>query len=86
MHKILNDLSKKHCNWLKDKFKNIEIGNIILDKVFEEFQSSLNNYNNEHAYANTRARIRMTTLYQVAGSKKAIVVPSDIGLVLKLKL
>ena len=72
--KTQDDLSKKHCNWLKDKFKNIEIGNIILDKVFEEFQSSLNNYNNEHAYANTRARIRMTTLYQVAGSKKGIVV------------
>jgi len=72
--KIQDDLSKAHCNWLKNKFKNIEIKNINLDKVFEKFQSALTTYKNEHAYANSRARIRMTTLYQVAGSSKGIVV------------
>ena len=67
-------LSKAHCTWLKEKFKNIEIQNINLDSVFEHFQTALSNYNSEHAYADSRARIRMTTLYQVAGSKKGIVV------------
>ena len=69
-----DDLSKAQCIWLKEKFKNIEVQNINLDSVFEHFQTALSNYNGEHAYANSRARIRMTTLYQVAGSKKGIVV------------
>ena len=72
--KIQDDLSKTHCNWLEEKFKNIEVKNISLDSVFNQFQSALSNYNSEHAYANSKARIRMTTLYQVAGSSNGIVV------------
>ena len=72
--KIQDDLSKTHCNWLEKKFKNIEVKNISLDSVFDQFQSALSNYNSEHAYANSKARIRMTTLYQVAGSSNGIVV------------
>ena len=72
--KIQDDLSKTHCNWLEEKFKNIEVINISLDGVFDQFQSVLSNFNSEHAYANSRARIRMTTLYQVAGSNNGIVV------------
>ena len=72
--KIQDDLSKTHCNWLEEKFKNIEVKNISLDSVFDQFQSALSNYNSEHAYANSKARIRMTTLYQVAGSSNGIVV------------
>ena len=29
--KTQDDLSKDHCNWLKNKFKNVEIKNINLD-------------------------------------------------------
>ena len=72
--KIQDDLSKTHCNWLEEKFKNIEVKNISLDSVFDQFESALSNYNSEHAYANSKARIRMTTLYQVAGSSNGIVV------------
>ena len=72
--KIQDDLSKTHCNWLEEKFKNIEVKNISLDSVFDQFQNALSNYNSEHAYANSKARIRMTTLYQVAGSSNGIVV------------
>ena len=72
--KTQDDLSKAHCNWLKEKFKNIEIKNINLDSVFDQFQSALADYNGQHALANSRARIRMTTLYQVAGSSNGIVV------------
>ena len=72
--KIQDDLSKTHCNWLEEKFKNIEVKNIGLDSVFDQFQSALSNHNSEHAYANSKARIRMTTLYQVAGSSNGIVI------------
>ena len=69
-----DDLSKKHCKWLLTKFKNIEILNINLDEVFSNFEKALTKNNSEHAFANSRARIRMTTLYQVAGSNNGIVV------------
>ena len=69
-----DDLSKKHCKWLLTKFKNIEILNINLDEVFINFEKALTKNNSEHAFANSRARIRMTTLYQVAGSNNGIVV------------
>ena len=69
-----DELGKSHCDWLKAKFKNIEVKNISLDGVFDQFQNALADYKGEHAYANSRARIRMTTLYQVAGSSNGIVV------------
>ena len=72
--KTQDELGKSHCDWLKEKFKNVEITKINLDNVFDQFQNALAEYNSEHAYANSRARIRMTTLYQVAGSSNGIVV------------
>ena len=72
--KTQDELSKSHCNWLKERFKNVEVTKINLDNVFDQFQNALAEYNSEHAYANSRARIRMTTLYQVAGSSNGIVV------------
>ena len=68
------DLSAKHKNWLKEKFKNIESHIIELDEVFNSFQSKLSKFDNEHGMANSRARIRMTTLYQVAAANNGIVV------------
>ena len=68
------DLSLKHQEWLKSKFKNIECHLVVLDKVFNSFQTSLSEFNNEHGLANSRARLRMTTLYQVAASNNGIVV------------
>ena len=38
------------------------------------FESTLSNFDSEHGMANSRARIRMTTLYQVAAANKGIVV------------
>ena len=69
-----HDLSLKHQEWLKKKFKNVEAHTISLDKLFETFSSTLNRFDNEHGYANSRARLRMTTLYQVAAANKGIVV------------
>ena len=69
-----HDLSLKHQEWLKNKFKNVEGYLINLDKVFLSFKTSLNKFQNEHGLANSRARLRMATLYQVAASNNGIVV------------
>ena len=69
-----HDLSLKHQEWLIKNFKNVEAHTISLDKLFESFSSTLNKFQNEHGFANSRARLRMTTLYQVAAANKGIVV------------
>jgi NAD+ synthase len=72
--KIQDDLSKLHCKWLVSNFKNVSYLNVDLDNVFSSFENTLGENNSEHAFANSRARLRMTTLYQVAGSNNGIVV------------
>ncbi len=69
-----HDLSLKHQKWLVEKFNNVEAHTISLDKLFESFSSTLKKFDNEHGFANSRARLRMTTLYQVAAANKGIVV------------
>ena len=69
-----HDLSLKHQEWLVNKFDNIEVHTINLDELFTAFSNSLSKFNNEHGMANSRARLRMTTLYQVAAANKGIVV------------
>jgi NAD+ synthase len=72
--KTQDDLSKLHCKWLVSNFKNVSYLNVDLDNVFSSFESALGKNNSEHAFANSRARLRMATLYQVAGSHNGIVV------------
>ena len=59
-----HDLSLKHQQWLVKNFKNVEAHTLSLDKLFETFSTTLNKFDNEHGFANSRARLRMTTLYQ----------------------
>jgi len=69
-----HDLSLKHQKWLKDKFDNVEEYTVPLDELFNSFKSSLSEFDNDHGMANSRARLRMTTLYQVASANNGIVV------------
>ena len=69
-----HDLSLKHQEWLIKKFKNVEAHTLNLDKLFESFENSMKKFDNDHGMANSRARLRMTTLYQVAAANKGIVV------------
>ena len=69
-----HDLSLKHQEWLVKNFKNVEAHTLSLDELFQTFSSTLNKFDNEHGFANSRARLRMTTLYQVAAANKGIVV------------
>tara|TARA_B100000780_G_C21112131_1_gene449534 strand:- start:1736 stop:2476 length:741 start_codon:yes stop_codon:yes gene_type:complete len=72
--KSQHDLSIKHGEWLKSKFKNVEFKLIEMENLFNSFKETLNNFDNEHGLANSRARLRMSTLYQVASSNSGIVV------------
>ena len=69
-----HDLSLRHLNWLQDNFSNVETSIIELDSVFNSFESKLENFNSELAFANSRSRLRMVTLYQVAQSINGLVV------------
>ena len=71
---LQHDLSLKHQDWLIKNFNNIEAHTINLNNLFTSFESSLSKFDNDHGMANSRARLRMTTLYQVAAVNKGIVV------------
>ena len=72
--KSQHDLSIEHANWLMKKFKNVEHKILELENLFNNFEKTLNEFNNEHGFANSRARLRMATLYQVAAANSGIVV------------
>lgn len=68
-------LSDTHLEWLQTNFSNVIVDKFDLTKVFETFKFSMKEFGtNTHALANTRSRIRMVTLYQVATSVGGIVV------------
>ena len=67
-------LSLQHLEWLKSKFNNVETKIIELDHVFNSFEKEMREYENKLAFANSRSRLRMITLYQIAQSSNGIVV------------
>jgi len=68
-------LSDAHLGWLQSNFSNVIVDKFDLTKVFETFKFSMKDFGTDtHALANTRSRIRMVTLYQVATSVGGIVV------------
>ena len=69
-----HDLSLAHQKWLKEKFINVEAHTLELDSLFKTFESTLSDFGSEHGMANSRARLRMSTLYQVAAANNGIVV------------
>ena len=72
--KLQHDLSIEQGSWLTNKFNNVEHKTIELEDLFKNFEKTLSEFNNEHGFANSRARLRMTTLYQVAAANSGIVV------------
>ena len=69
-----HDLSLKHQEWLKKNFQNVKGITVELDSLFSTFEDTLKDFNNLHGMANSRARLRMATLYQVAAANNGIVV------------
>ena len=69
------NLSNQHIEWLKKNWDNVEGHIIDLSETYDKFHSKLIDHNvSELAMANSRARLRMSTLYALAGSNNGIVV------------
>lgn len=69
----LHDLSQRHGRWLIDMFDNVIMHTVDLTPVYDRF-ADLWDTPNELALANSRARLRMTALYQMAQTLGGIVV------------
>ena len=69
-------LSDAHAKALMKKYSNVRVVNIDLSNTYESllFDIDQDFVNNELANANTKSRLRMVTLYQIAGSVGGIVV------------
>ena len=79
-------LSDLHAQQLAEKYDNVTNVQVELSSVYDSFLKSVNWWSeaqhfdkkeftsDELANANTKSRIRMVTLYQIAGAKKGIVV------------
>ena len=67
------DLSDHHIKWLKSKWGNVSDQVLDLSSTYDEFCSEMEGLS-ELSQANSRARLRMTTLYAIAGSNNGIVV------------
>ncbi len=64
-----------HSNWLIKKYNNVKKETIDLSILFEEYKKIIpTKFQCNLSLANSRARIRMTTLYQIAGNKNGLVV------------
>jgi NAD+ synthase len=62
---------REHITQLKNRFANVKSVEADLTSVFEDFKKQVPSISDEHkwhlALANTRSRLRMTTLYYFAG-------------------
>ena len=73
-NKSQHSLSLEHIEWLKSNFKNVESYIINLDNMFDVFQDDMKNFASDLAFANSRSRLRMVTLYQIAQSSNSLVI------------
>ncbi|QSS96494.1 NAD(+) synthase [Psychroflexus sp. ALD_RP9] len=68
--------AQKHISWLKLNYKNVSSVKVDLTPTFNVFKDSLPDTNSKRedlALANSRARLRMTTLYYLAGLNNYLV-------------
>ena len=65
---------KEHIKWLKSKYNNVIELTFDLTSTYETLKSTLNPYVTDLSLANARARLRMTTLYNIAQMQDGLVV------------
>ncbi len=79
IHQAPNQVSRalNHIEWLQERYKNVAIEQVNLTPVFDNLIKVLPPVKNEEsrfmALANTRARLRMTTLYYFAAMHQSLV-------------
>ena len=70
----LHDLSMQQGVWLTQNFDNVRHEIVDVTPVFDAFETGMKQYNNLLGLANSRSRLRMVTLYQIAQSTQGLVV------------
>lgn len=79
IHQAENQVARgrEHINHLKEKYSNVSHTEVNLTSVFEQFKTQVPQTTADDfldlSLANTRARLRMTTLYYFAGLHKYLV-------------
>lgn len=73
-NEVQENLSNTHLEWLSTNYSNVIVKKYDLTSVFDCFKDIMGDDVDDHSLANTRSRIRMVTLYQVAGRYKGLVV------------
>ena len=70
------ELSNLHAYKLVEKYSNVTLVNVDLSKTYDKFMVAVDDKftTNKLANANTKSRLRMVSLYQVAGAVGGIVV------------
>jgi NAD+ synthase len=66
--------ASEHCNWLKEKYPNVEVYKIDLSIPFNEMLKTYPNDVPELTYANLSSRIRMCSLYMFSNTISGLVV------------
>ena len=80
IHQAENQVSrgKEHITFLTNKYANVRSKEINLSPVFDQFSAQMPLTNNKStlnlSLGNSRARLRMTTLYFLAGTTNSLVV------------
>ena len=76
INKNSTDLGSVHGKWLLNNFSNTHFLNIDLTESYKIFYSKLCDaeQSSELGFANSKARLRMMTLYQVASTQNGLVV------------
>jgi len=69
-----NEMSNLHLQWLCDNFSNVRTDMIPLGSAYDTLSETLSNYHSDLGFANTKSRLRMVALYQIASSTQGIVV------------
>jgi len=67
-------LAHSHMKWLQSNHENVTLLEFNLTDIYESFKLMFIKDVNDLALANSRARLRMTTLYQIAQTNKGLVV------------
>jgi NAD+ synthase len=79
IHQASNQIGRasNHIDWLQHNFKNVQRQQVLLTPVFDQLVAALPKVDDEEerfmSLANTRARLRMTTLYYFAALKGYLV-------------
>jgi|TARA_R110001592_G_scaffold54783_2_gene167818 NAD+ synthase len=73
-HESQVERANDHIIWLKNKYDNVSSITVPLTHVYDSFAMLFADNENKLALANSRARLRMTTLYQIAQMNNGLVV------------